>query len=154
MLRGRISRDVRRANFPCNRGDVNDSSPTPLDDFGQRCMSATKRSSQIHVEVALPHALVTIDEKLRFDEAGILYNGVRPAPEAWAKASEGVFDTPGLPHFTPHSQSSDAKLFGNFLCRFLNLAGSARCHRYRGALAGESRRDGAPDAASTTGDKC
>src|SRR5207237_8128781 len=94
MLRSRVSRKVRRANFTCDRGNIDDASPTALDHFGQRRMGATKRASEIHVQVTFPHRFIASNEQLAFSDAGIIHHDVRSAMEIPTKALEGTRYTP------------------------------------------------------------
>ena len=154
MLRSRVSRNVRRTNFTCDRCNIDDASPTALDHFGQRRTGAAKCASEIYVEVTFPHRFVASNEQLAFSDAGIIHQDVRSATEMPTKAIERPCYASCVRDVAFKGEGRHAKLIVQFICYFLNLLGSACRYRHGTAFASEDSGDAATNTATTAGDQC
>ena len=151
MLGRGVRGDVRRADEPGQRGDVDHASPATLEHRGQHDAREQVGSGRVDPQVALPEHCVGLGERRRLGDARVVDEDVDPA-EARHDRRNPLRDRALVGH-VEHERHRRHTEAGDRRRRRFHLIGRPRGDRDGAAFPGQRQRDLTADAASGAGDE-
>src|ERR1051325_6908972 len=116
-------------------------------------MGAVICSRQIHSEMALPHRLVSFNKGCGFDNAGVVYQNIRLAPELLLCPSKRSRNAIGISDVAFGRDRFSSECFKDIRSYSLDFLARARSYDDIGPFARKSNRDRATNAATAASDE-
>ena len=151
MLGGGVGGDVRRADEPGQRGDVDHAAPAALEHRGQHGAREQVGPGRVDVQVALPECRVGLGERRRLGDPRVVDEDVDPA-QARHDRRDSSRDRALVGH-VEHERHRRHPEAGDRRRRRFHLIGRPRGDRDGAAFPGQRQRDLTADAASGAGDE-